>query len=558
MPKPRRKDDSSNANRLGITLRELPALLSKQASFVAVVDALKRGQAGAIDGAWGSSAGLVVAAFAQQVDVDKPLIVVLPRMHDVDEFADDVYNFLGDVPAIFPAWESWPPDGSATDAVGGARLRLLRALASKKLPRVIVTSGPALMQPVPGRDEIAASSRTLRVGSDVDVEELLRWLIERGFDRVPAVEMPGEVSVHGGIVDIFPSDSEDPLRLEFFGDELESLRRFDVESQRTIETLNEVSVTALAQRGHESSPLPLGEGGRRPGEGRSVSDVPRRKTADRESPRERASNDDRIPHPSPLPEGEGTGKGNLLTDHLPVGSWIAIIELPELIDEARQYRERLRETTGLSEIDKVIARLTDFANVTVAPIAADSFETSCHLQVESIERFSGPKHEVLHELATVVGRDEQVLIACHNEGERERLAELLAESGELLAIPNRVPLPLGEGGRSPGEGPRATDKRAPPDASEGNSTRKKSECVKQSETLTQPSPKGRRGWIVRHQCDWSIVSCSASAGSTRDFGWWLSGSLCSATMSCSDGRRLLARPSGGEKSSRGRLIALSS
>ena len=390
MPKPRRKDDSLNANRLGITLRELPALLPKQASFAAVIAALKRGQAGAIDGAWGSSAGLVVAALAQQVDGDKPLVVVLPRMHDVDEFADDTYNFLGEVPAIFPAWESWPPDGSAMDAVGGARLRVLRSLASDKPPRVIVTSGPALMQPVPGRDEIAASSRTLRVGSDVDVEELLRWLIERGFERVPAVELPGEVSVHGGIVDIFPSDSEDPLRLEFFGDELESLRRFDVESQRTIETLSEVSVTALS--------LSSASGGRQPSE---------------------SGGDETLGGLTP------SARLGLFADHLPAGSWVAIIELPELIDEARQYRERLRETTGLAEIAQVIAGLTDFANVTIAPIAADSFETSCHLQVESIERFSGPKHEVMNELATVVGRDEQVLIACHNEGERERLSELL-------------------------------------------------------------------------------------------------------------------------------------
>ena len=424
MPKPRRKDDSPKVNRQGMTLRELPALLSKQDSFAAVVAALKRGEAGAIDGAWGSSAGLVVAALAQQMsggatpspqpsppmrgrggETGATLVVVLPRMHDVDEFADDVYNFLvatggspvgsagvppaATAPAIFPAWESWPPDGSAMDAVGGARLRVLRALASDKPPRVIVTSGPALMQPVPGREEIAASSRSLRVGEDVDVEELLRWLIERGFERVPAVELPGEVSVHGGIVDIFPSDSEDPLRLEFFGDELESLRRFDVESQRTIETFSEVSVT-VCRMGTLARP---------------------------DSP-----NDGESGNP---PKAD---QPTTLADHLPTGSWVAIIELPELIDESRQYRERLSETSGLTEIQQVIARLTDFANVTIAPLAADSFETSCHLQVESIERFSGPKHEVLNELAMVVGRDERVLIACHNEGERERLAELLLES----------------------------------------------------------------------------------------------------------------------------------
>ena len=380
MAKTRRKDDSLNANRLGITLRELPALLPKQKSFASVIAAMKRGQAGAIDGAWGSSAGLVVAALAQQIESDKPLVVVLPRMHDVDEFADDVFNFLGEVSAIFPAWESWPPDGSATDAVSGVRLRVLRALSSDKRPRVIVTAGPALMQPVPGREEIAASSRVLKVGNDVDVDELLRWLIERGFERVPAVELPGEVSVHGGIVDIFPTDAEDPLRLEFFGDELESLRRFDVESQRTIETLSDVSVTALRQ-GLEVR----GQG--------SEEDVP----------------------------------VSSLSAYLLDGSWVAFIELPEIIDEARQYRDRLSDTTGLTAIHDVIAQLTNFANVTIAPLAADSFETSCHLQIESIERFTGPKHEVLNELAMVVGRDEQVVIACHNDGEQERLSELLRE-----------------------------------------------------------------------------------------------------------------------------------
>ena len=388
MPKPRRKDDSLTENRRGMTLRVLSALLPNQESFASVIAAMKRGQAGAIDGAWGSSAGLVVAALAQQIENDKPLVVVLPRMHDVDEFADDVFNFLGEVPAIFPAWESWPPDGSATDAVGGARLRVLRVLASDKPPRVIVTSGPALMQPVPSRDEIAAAARVLKIGNDVDVEELLRWLIERGFERVPAVELPGEVSVHGGIVDIFPTDSEDPLRLEFFGDELESLRRFDVESQRTIETLSEVSVTVW-RMGTLARP--------------------------------ESANDEESGNP---PQAD---QPRILSAHLPSGSWVAFIELSELIDEARQYRERLSDVTGLTAIQDVIARLTDFANVTVAPLAADSFETSCHLQIESIERFTGPKHEVLNELATVVGRDEQVLIACHNAGEQERLAELLRE-----------------------------------------------------------------------------------------------------------------------------------
>ncbi len=401
--KPTNKTAGKKTIRQGLTLRELGGLLPKQASFAAVLESLKRGQAGAIDGAWGSSAALVAATLAEQTE--SPLVVVLPRMHDVDEFADDLFQFLGDVPAIFPAYESWPPESSATDAVGGTRLRLLRALSRDKPPRVIVTSGPAVMQPVPSRELMAASSRTMKVSEAIDVEELLRWLIERGFERVPAVELPGEVSVHGGIVDVFPQDADDPLRLEFFGDELESLRRFDVESQRTIETLQEVCVTALR------SPVAPRQGERASlGEQTTYDD---RESADRS---ESAVRSDVTKY-----------SVTLLPDHLPANSWIAFIELAELVDEAKQYRERLREAAGLASIEAVISRLTDFPNVTIAPIAADSLETTCHLQVESIERFSGPRTEVLNELASVIGRDEQVLIACHNDGERERLAELLAE-----------------------------------------------------------------------------------------------------------------------------------
>ena len=407
MPKPRKNVESQNADRQGITLRELAALLPRQESFAAVVASMKRGQAGAIDGAGGSSAGLVVAALAQQIGSDKPLVVVLPRMHDVDEFADDVFNFLGETPLVFPAWESWPREATATDAVWGARLRALRAIGSDVPPRVIVTCGPALMQPVPSRDEIAASTRTFKVGESVDVDELLRWMIERGFERVPAIELPGEVCVHGGIVDVYPPDADDPLRLEFFGDELESLRWFDVETQRTIETLQEVCLTVCG----------TGDVGR-------TGTPARLKTIDADLE-------------SLESESGKSAQPTSLTEHLPHGSWIALIELPELVDEARQYRERLSDATGLSTFESVIARLTDFANVTIAPIAADSFETSCHLQIESIERFTGPRQEVLQELASVIGRDEQVLIACHNEGERDRLSELLAESKVEITSPTR-------------------------------------------------------------------------------------------------------------------------
>ena len=92
-------------------------------------------------------------------------------------------------------------------------------------------------------------------------------------------------------------------------------------------------------------------------------------------------------------------------------------------------------------VEAVLSRCTEKPSVIVAPIAADGFDTPCHLQVESIEKFSGPRAEVLTELAEAVGRNERVLIACHNEGEVERLGELLGEKTPELK--DRVVLCVG-------------------------------------------------------------------------------------------------------------------
>ncbi len=96
----------------------------------------------------------------------------------------------------------------------------------------MVTSFPALLQPVPSREQVAASTRTLAVGETIEPEQFVRWLVERGFARVAAIELPGEFSMHGGILDLFPQTESDPLRIEFFGDEIESICRvFDAATQ---------------------------------------------------------------------------------------------------------------------------------------------------------------------------------------------------------------------------------------------------------------------------------------------------------------------------------------
>ncbi|HUG89312.1 MAG TPA: transcription-repair coupling factor [Planctomycetaceae bacterium] len=385
------------------TLQDLVACVHQWDGFDEAAAALQRGERAAVDGAWGSSCALVAAALAdRRAESEGPraatsggaatrgtLLVVLARMADVDEFAADVAAFLGIAPAVFPAWEALPRARAVGDPVFGARLRLLEQIESADPPPVVVTSISALVQPVPSRAERDAASRTLRVGEDVGPDALMGWLVARGFDRVPALEAAGEFGLHGGILDVFPPDAIDPLRIEFFGDEIVSIRRFDVETQRKLEDLEEVRLTLV-------TPVPGGNGAERRGAAEDSADAVRQ-------------------------------RGESLLDALPAGSWVALTELEELVEEGRQFLERLDNPRGFYSVDAVLARCGKFPLATIAALGVEGGEATFRVQSESIERFAGPRSEALHELAAVVRDDERVLIPCHNEGERERLAEMLAE-----------------------------------------------------------------------------------------------------------------------------------
>ena len=112
-------------------------------------------------------------------------------------------------------------------------------------PKLIVTSIQALLQPVPSRELLEQHTVRLRVGEEIDPATLLRRLAEGGFHNTSAVELPGEFSPRGGIVDVFAQDWFHPVRIEFFGDTIESIRQFEVSTQRSLETLEAIEITML-------------------------------------------------------------------------------------------------------------------------------------------------------------------------------------------------------------------------------------------------------------------------------------------------------------------------
>jgi transcription-repair coupling factor (superfamily II helicase) len=367
-------------------LKDLTRQIQRAPGFPEVLAALKNGHSATVDGAWGSAGPLAAAALG--LHVPRTLIIVLAHVGDVDDFRDDVATFAGIAPEVLPAWDRLPREAAtAGDEVFGRRLRVIKRLAGATPPRLVVAPLQALLQPVPTPAALALSSRTLHVGDVVALEELIAWLAGRGMTRTEVVEVAGEFSLRGGILDVFAPDAAEPVRFEFFGDEIESIRPFDAETQRSLDRWESTTLT---------SSLPLD-----------------------------ASDPTRLGHAA---------------DYFPEGTWVALVEPNDLREEGRHYFSRVDDPRGLFTLDSTMARLIQRPSVTLATLSAGSLETTCHLRIESIERFSGELTKVKAELESAAAGD-RVLIACHNPAEVERLTEVFAET--TLGQSGRLGLTVG-------------------------------------------------------------------------------------------------------------------
>lgn len=375
-------------------LLELACRLDRIEGFSEVVAALGAGDAATVEGAWGSCCALLAAALARHVPAC--LVVVCPNADGADAFLDDLAIFSPEKAERFPAWDVLPEEQRSVDPVEGERTRLLKALLAGQGPRVLVTSIQALVQPVPSREELVRRTRRLAVGQEAEVGALVAWLAQSGFHRTSAVELPGEFSLRGGILDVFAPDWLEPVRIEFFGDRVESLRRFEVASQRSLAHLHEVEIT-LPQRTC---------GGASAGGG----------------------------------DGSGCWRSHL-AEYLPDGSWFLLIEPSDLQDEGRQYIQRSGRAAVLHGVSEVLQQVVRFPSVAAWAVAPGTFETWCKLPVESVERFSGDIGKVRGELEAV-GVGQEVFVLCPTEAEIQRLAALFAET--RLACEGRLHFGLGQ------------------------------------------------------------------------------------------------------------------
>ncbi|MFH1748344.1 MAG: transcription-repair coupling factor [Planctomycetota bacterium] len=344
------------------------------------------------EGLWGSSAPILAALAAQRLE--RPLVLVAAHSDEADNCRDDIETALGSPPDLLPQLETLPGESVEDDEVAGERLRLCVSLlnrdaGSDETPPRIVTSVMALMQAVPSAETIRSQSLNLDIGLNLDPDALAEWLTTHGFQRCDAVDIPGDFARRGGIIDIYSNAHTDPVRIEFFGDQVESIRLFDLGTQRSSHKLGSVQVPASTLPGmHAAAPQ----------------------------------------------SGATTGFLSLM----PADTIIALLEPGEIQELGRSFWQRLGEPAGMIPVDALFRRANDFTQLHLQRFSGAS-HTSVNLDVQSLPQFEPKSPEAMQSLVTLADQSD-TLVLCDNTAEEKRFIELL---DELPQRPDRLQTTVG-------------------------------------------------------------------------------------------------------------------
>lgn len=345
-------------------------------------------------GLWGSSVAAVSTILRRALN--RPLLVVCGHIDESDDLADDIELFSGRRPEVLPALELSGAMGGQSEEQVANRMQLVFRLARPAAPvsvtdtgkPVIVAPVQALMQPVPSKSQLEQLVRELRPGMTLEPEKLIVWLSEHGYNRLEQVEVPGDFAVRGGIIDVylpgeFDESSEEvglTVRLDFFDDQLESIKRFSMDTLGSQGPLESVRLIDL-----------------------------KGKLDDRESVS--------------------------LFSHLPEETLVVFWAPLEIAEQGKAYLDRLPENVKtmypLSALLKLAERFTrlelsqfDQGSVAIQPLVKGADVPHVRLPVRSVQKFETVAKEALRELGEMA-KSHVVTVYCENEGEEKRFAELL-------------------------------------------------------------------------------------------------------------------------------------
>ena len=386
---------------------DLIAHIANDAAVQQVCAQLSLGRRVVARGSQGSSTAFVVGAIARTLS--RPVLLVAAHLDEADETLDELLD-AGIKAARFPALEVLPGESQASLDLFAERLAVLRSFASAP-PEVLIAPIQALMQPVPAPSSLSTLSSTLRRGQRVDHAKLTKWLVDAGYSRQDAIDEPGDFAVRGGIIDIFlpagigPAATRAaagsgggggmPIRLDFFGDELEKIAEIDIDTMASDRAIDEVEIVCA-----------------------SLEKV--------------------------LADAEASGQTRVsLTDYMTGGAsgFVCVLhETMELVEQARGYFERVSDGgKGIFAPPAVLAalqkRFSSFAEINQfsgGRGGGTGTDAEIELPVRALGELPRDTADGVRHLAAE-SEQADVAVFCQNDGELSRLRELIAEHAPSAA-----------------------------------------------------------------------------------------------------------------------------
>jgi transcription-repair coupling factor (superfamily II helicase) len=361
--------------------------------------------------------------------VEPPLLLVVPRERDVDEMASDLRTLAaeaglaGEVLAL-PA--PGPPPFRGLPRHADASARRAAALLQARSALAVVASPAGLLRPSLAPRLLETRVVHLRAGDEMTPEILLEALDEGGYAREDPVTAPGQVARRGGILDVFPSDRGEPVRIEFFGDTVESLRRFDPDTQRATGPVDSLVTLPLADVFATRSILAALPG------------VLRERFGSRREAQGLVESLERGLAPEVLPDLVGLVPGATVSpwEHLPAGP-VAVVEPESVRQEAesiwsRAVEDRARRAEAiLPEPEEVLvplaaleARLSARPRIEIREVDTDP--AAVRVPCRPSATYAGDVRRLADDLRR---SSETTLVLLGNAGRADRLADVLREDG---------------------------------------------------------------------------------------------------------------------------------
>ena len=333
------------------------------------------------------------------------------------------------VPLFYPAWETLPHENKLPHAdTITDRLQVLMGLAAAAEHKglLVVTSVAALLQRTFSRESLEARTRRIERGARVDPLDLVEWLEEQGYEPEAQVTQKGELALRGGILDVFPLTSPWPVRLEFFGDELESLRYFDPLTQISREEITEVMLAPAGELAILKQELE-----------RELRDDSRAETKAADSS---ATGDVTSKRP------EGRAPLGTLLDFLPSDTIFILCEPEMLAERAEEYAQQIPGNDPFfvsweqfcSDAEASEAAMLELREISEEGEPSEHFD----LQFASLDPYRPlserplepqiaevQRREFFAQLHRWLRQDYAVHVFCNNDGERQRFLEIWKEFG---------------------------------------------------------------------------------------------------------------------------------